>query len=90
MKQTNKLVANTMGRIFAVFLMNAMAIIGGSSLIGGIDPVKAAFLAGVTSAATVLQKLAAAYVDDGKITAEEIDAAFRVSPVKQNNSADKS
>lgn len=90
MKQTNKLVLNTAGRIFAVFLTNAMAIIGGSSLIGGIDPMKAAFLAGVTSTATVLQKLAAAYVDDGKITTEEIDAAFRVSPVKSSNNSDNS
>lgn len=84
MTQTSKLVWNTAGRIMAVFMMNAMAIIGGSSLIGGIDPWKAAFLAGVTSAATVLQKLAAAYADDGKITAEEIDSAFTLSQPKKN------
>lgn len=87
MDKTRQLVINTVGRIFAVFLMNAMAIIGGSSLIGGIDPWKAAFLAGVTSAATVLQKLAAAYADDGKITADEIDAAFSLSS-KQSKKED--
>ena len=79
MKTTTKLVWNTIGRIFAVFLMNAMAIIGSSSLIGGIEPWKAAFLAGATAAATVLQKLAAAYADDGKVTVDEIDAAFSLS-----------
>lgn len=82
MKTTTKLVWNTIGRIFAVFLMNAMAIIGSSSLIGGIEPWKAAFLAGATAAATVLQKLAAAYADDGKVTVDEIDAAFSLSQKK--------
>ena len=68
--ETRRLIVNTVGRIFAVFLMNAMAIIG------------AAFLAGVTATATVLQKLAAAYADDGVVTADEIDAAFRIAPEK--------
>jgi hypothetical protein len=82
MTATTKLIWNTAGRIFAVFLMNAMAIIGSSSLIGGIEPWKAAFLAGATAAATVLQKLAAAYADDGKVTVDEIDAAFSLSQRK--------
>ena len=83
MTATTKLVFNTMtGRILAVFVMNAMAIIGSSSLIGGIEPHKAAFLAGATAAAQVLQKLAAAYADDGKVTADEIDAAFSLSQKK--------
>lgn len=80
--ETRKLIANTFGRIFAVFVMNAMAIIGGASVIGGIEPWKAAFLAGVTATATVLQKLAAAYADDGVVTADEIDAAFRLTQDK--------
>jgi hypothetical protein len=84
MKATNQLVWNTIGRIAAVFCMNAMAIVGSSSLIGGIDPWKAAVLAGATSAATVIQKLAAAYADDGKITADEIDAAFSMTQPKKN------
>ena len=80
--ETRRLIVNTVGRIFAVFLMNARASIGGASFIGGIEPWKAAFLAGVTATATVLQKLAAAYADDGVVTAEEIDAAFRIAPEK--------
>ena len=84
MDEINKLILNTVGRIFAVFVMNAMAIIGGSSLIGGIDPWKAAFLAGVTSCTTVLQKLAAAYADEGKITADEIDSAFALGQHKKS------
>ena len=76
MKATTDMLWNTIGRIGAVFCMNAMAIIGGSSLIGGIDPYKAALLAGITSTAAVIQKLAAAYADDGVLTKAEIDSAF--------------
>ena len=75
-KATTDMLWNTLGRIGAVFCMNAMAIIGGSSLIGGIDPYKAALLAGITSTAAVIQKLAAAYADDGVLTKAEIDSAF--------------
>ena len=76
MKATTDMLWNTIGRIGAVFCMNAMAIIGGSSLIGGSDPYKAALLAGITSTAAVIQKLAAAYADDGVLTKAEIDSAF--------------
>ena len=76
MKATTDMLWNTIGRIGAVFCMNAMAIIGGSSVIGGIDPYKAALLAGITSTAAVIQKLAAAYADDGVLTKAEIDSAF--------------
>ena len=76
MKATTDMLWNTIGRIGAVFCMNAMAIIGGSSLIGGIDPYKAALLAGISSTAAVIQKLAAAYADDGVLTKAEIDSAF--------------
>ena len=76
MKATTDMLWNTIGRIGAVFCMNAMAIIGGSSLIGGIAPYKAALLAGITSTAAVIQKLAAAYADDGVLTKAEIDSAF--------------
>ena len=76
MKASTDMLWNTIGRIGAVFCMNAMAIIGGSSLIGGIDPYKAALLAGITSTAAVIQKLAAAYADDGVLTKAEIDSAF--------------
>ena len=63
-------------RILAVFGYSSMAIIGGSSIIGGIPVWKAAFLAGIAATAQVLEKLARAYADDGVITKEEIDAAF--------------
>jgi|TARA_R110002020_G_scaffold246713_2_gene460589 hypothetical protein len=66
-------------RIAATFVYQAMAVIGGASIIGGIPVYKAALLSGVTATATVIQKLAAAYADDGKITLEELDAAFAMN-----------
>jgi len=63
-------------RIGAVFAYSSMAIIGGASILGGIPVWKAAVLAGITAAAQVIQKLASAYADDGKITKAEIDEAF--------------
>ena len=36
-------------------------------------------LAGFTAVANVVSKLAAAYADDGKITLEELDAAFSMN-----------
>lgn len=63
-------------RIAAVFAYSAMAIIGGASVIGGIPVWKAALLAGISAAAQVIEKLARAYADDGKITVAEVNAAF--------------
>jgi hypothetical protein len=63
-------------RVVAVFAYSSMAIIGGASIIGGIPVWKAAFLAGISATAQVMEKLARAYADDGVITREEIDDAF--------------
>jgi hypothetical protein len=63
-------------RIGAVFAYSAMAIIGGASVIGGIPVWKAALLAGISATAQVIEKLARAYADDGKITMDEMNAAF--------------
>jgi hypothetical protein len=63
-------------RIGAVFAYSAMAIIGGASVIGGIPVWKAALLAGISASAQVIERLARAYADDGKITMEEMNAAF--------------
>jgi hypothetical protein len=63
-------------RIAAVFAYSAMAIIAGASLLGDIPVWKAAMLAGISATAQVVEKLARAYADDGKITAEELNEAF--------------
>jgi hypothetical protein len=64
------------GRIVAVFLSSALAIIGGSAVIAPeLELWKSAVLAGFAAVATVVQKLAQASLD-GQLTAEEINEAF--------------
>jgi hypothetical protein len=66
-------------RIVATFIYSAMGIVGGASVLGGIPVWKAAVLAGIAAASQVLERLARAYADDGKITRSEIDDAFGTS-----------
>lgn len=64
------------GRIVAVFLSSALAIVGGSAVIAPeLELWKSAVLAGFASVATVVQKLAQASLD-GQLTADEINEAF--------------
>jgi hypothetical protein len=66
------------GRIVAVFLSSALAIIGGSAVIAPELPIyKSAILAGFAAVATVVQKLAQASLD-GNLSMEEINDAFGV------------
>ncbi len=71
-----KLFVNTALRIVSVFGIQVMAIIGGASMIGDIPVYKAAILSGVAAVAQVLQKIAIAFADDGKLSMSELDAAF--------------
>ena len=64
------------GRIVAVFLSSALAIVGGSSIIAPeLEIWKSAVLAGFAAVATVVQKLAQASLD-GNLTLDEINDAF--------------
>ena len=63
-------------RLFALFGYNAVAVVGGASVLGGIAVWKAAVLAGGASVLPVVQKLAAAYVNDGVLSDSEADEAF--------------
>ena len=64
------------GRIVAVFLSSALAIVGGSAVIAPeLEIWKSAVLAGFAACATVIQKLAAASLD-GNLSMEEINDAF--------------
>ena len=42
-------------------------------------------LAGISAAAHVIEKLARAYADDGKITLEELNAAFNPSAIDHHD-----
>ena len=70
-----KNIKNIIMRIVAVFAANGLAVIGAGA-IAGISTAKAITVAGLTAVAAVVEKLARAFMDDGKLTADEINAAF--------------
>ena len=62
-------------RMIAVFVANGLAIIGAGSIIG-IDTLSSVLLAGSLGVAKVTEALARGFLDDGKLTIEEINDAF--------------
>jgi hypothetical protein len=66
---------NVMMRIIAVIAAESLGVIGAGSLVG-IEVWQAAVLAGALGAATVIEALARFFLADGKLDAEEINAAF--------------
>jgi len=61
-------------RIISTFIVNAMAIVTGSAMLG-VDITKGAIIAGFSAVAQVVERLARASVD-GKLTQQEINEAF--------------
>jgi hypothetical protein len=75
MKNTMAGLKNVLMRIVAVFAASGLGVIGAGA-IAGISTVKAVTVAGLTAVASVVEKLARAFMDDGKLTLDEINAAF--------------
>jgi len=66
-----------LARMLAVFIANGLAVIGAGSLIG-VDTVSSVLLAGSLGVIKVAEALARAYIDDGKITLDEIKESFAI------------
>ena len=66
---------NILARIIAVFAASGLSVIGAGAIVG-IETYKAVILAGTLGVATVVEKLARGFLDDGKLTVEEINSAF--------------
>ena len=66
---------NVLMRIVAVFAASGLSVIGAGA-VAGISVAKAMLVAGLTAVAAVIEKLARAFMDDGKLTLDEINAAF--------------
>ena len=66
---------NVLMRIVAVFAASGLSVIGAGAIIG-IDTVSAILLAGTLGVATVVEKLARGFIDDGRLSIEEINSAF--------------
>ena len=77
---------NILARIVAVFAASGLGVIGAGALVG-ISTIKAVILAGSLGVATVVEKLARGFLDDGKLSIEEINEAF--SSVDKKVKSDK-
>jgi hypothetical protein len=68
-------IKNIIMRIIAVFAASGLSVIGAGAVVG-IETYKAIILAGTLGVATVVERLARGFLDDGKLTVQEINAAF--------------
>ena len=75
------LYVNIVKRILAVFIAQSLSILGAGSLVG-IDVYQSALLAGIMGVAHVLEMLARKYINDGKITLEEVNEVFNSVPTR--------
>lgn len=62
-------------RIVAVFAAQGLGVIGAGAIIG-IDTMSAVMLAGGLGVATVVEGLARSFLNDGKLSASEINDVF--------------
>ncbi len=75
---------NISKRMVAVFIAQALSVIGAGSLVG-IDVIQSSLLAGLLGVANVLEILARKYLNDGKLTFEEVNQAFGILDSKTHN-----
>ena len=87
MKDKFKLFANVLMRIVAVFTAQALSVIGAGA-VAGVSTIKAMSVAGITAVATVIEKLARGFMNDGKLDINEINAAFSAVDTKAKTVAD--
>jgi len=78
-----KALTNILMRILAVFAASGLSVLGAGAVVG-IDTIQAVCLAGLLGVATVIERLARAFLDDGKLSFTEINDAFRSVDKKAN------
>lgn len=74
-----------LGRIFAMFAVSALSVIGAGALVG-VEIWQAALMAGIGGVAAVLEGLSRAYLKDGNLTYAEIDEVFSSAEKKTSRS----
>lgn len=79
-------IKNIVLRIVATFAASGLGVIGAGT-IAGVPLWKAIFMAGIAGVATVVEGLARAFLDDGKLSVDEINAVF--NKVERTNEDEK-
>jgi hypothetical protein len=77
-----KLFANVILRVIATFVASALGVIGAGSVAGSVSGVDipiwfSAIMGGIMAVAKVVELLSLAFLEDGKLSRDEINAAFR-------------
>ena len=75
--------SNVLMRIVAVFAASGLSVLGAGAVVG-IDTIQAVMLAGLLGVASVIERLARAFLDDGKLSLAEINDAFKTVDKKAN------
>jgi len=78
-----KALTNILMRILAVFAASGLSVLGAGAVVG-IETVQAVMLAGLLGVATVIERLARAFLDDGRLSLTEINDAFKSVDKKAN------
>jgi hypothetical protein len=68
-------IKNILFRIVAVFAASGLTVLGAGAVVG-VDLISAVMMAGILGVAAVVEKLARAFLDDGKLSLDEINEAF--------------
>ena len=76
-----KKVQDILSRMVAVFTVGALGTLGAGAVMG-VETWIALSMAGLLAVASVAERLAREYLDDGKLTVEEINDAF--NPLSKN------
>jgi hypothetical protein len=77
-------ISNILLRILAVFAATGLGVIGAGA-IADVPLWKAVFMAGIGGVAKVVEGLARAFLDDGKLDTDEIDEIFNGPSNKPKN-----
>ena len=77
-----RLFGNVMMRVLATFVASALGVIGAGSVAGSVSGLEvpiwfSAVMGGIMAVAKVVELLSLAFLEDGKLSRDEIDAAFR-------------
>ena len=78
-----KAFSNILMRIVAVFAASGLSVLGAGAVVG-IDTIQAVMLAGLLGVASVIERLARAFLDDGRLSLSEINDAFKTVDKKAN------
>ena len=70
-----KTTLNVFARIVATFIASALGVIGAGAVMG-VDLWLAMAMGGILAVAKVIERLSVAFLEDGKLTKAEINAAF--------------